>query len=337
MLMAIPGGARSATLEESARELARRIVAALPSPDGVTYEIRSASSLKPEEFARIEQALRAELQAQGVRPSEINGAAIHVSITLSENFQGLVWTGEIHQAGNSRTVLVAVERPLDNHAITNTLPVTIRSEKFWEGPERILDAGELSDGAGKSWLIWLRPDGLAIQNRQSGAVDFMEIDSAQSTSREPTGKIDFAKIGNTLGLYLPPRMCTVDLRARALTMCLPTDGAANGPVAGRDFLVLMDLSPGGPPPPGKGMELAIAPVCGSSSLFLATADGDDTHTDSVQLFETEPGGHLPRSKELDFPGPIIALHVGVDAPRAVVRNLATGNYEAYRLSFTCGQ
>jgi hypothetical protein len=57
----------------------------------------------------------------------------------------------------------------------------------------------------------------------------------------------------------------------------------------------------------------------------------------VQVFQTESTGAIAVSAELDFPGPITALHAVSDAPRAVVRNLATGNYEAYRLSFSCGQ
>jgi hypothetical protein len=57
----------------------------------------------------------------------------------------------------------------------------------------------------------------------------------------------------------------------------------------------------------------------------------------LQVFQTQPSGAVAVSAELDFPGPIMALHVGSDTPRAIVRNLATGNYEAYRLSFSCGQ
>jgi hypothetical protein len=40
---------------------------------------------------------------------------------------------------------------------------------------------------------------------------------------------------------------------------------------------------------------------------------------------------------LDLPGPIVALHTAPDAPRAIVRNLTTGNYEAYRLAISCGE
>jgi hypothetical protein len=55
------------------------------------------------------------------------------------------------------------------------------------------------------------------------------------------------------------------------------------------------------------------------------------------VFQTEPTVAVAVSAEQDFPGPITALHAISETPRAVVRNLATGNYEAYRLSFSCGQ
>jgi hypothetical protein len=101
--------------------------------------------------------------------------------------------------------------------------------------------------------------------------------------------------------------------------------------------MMFDLSPPGPPPPGKGTLIEMKPVCGGASQFLATGARDYTQTDSVQVFQTESSGAVAVSTELDFPGPITALHAISETPRAVVRNLTTGNYEAYRLSFTCGQ
>ena len=78
-------------------------------------------------------------------------------------------------------------------------------------------------------------------------------------------------------------------------------------------------------------------VCGGASQFLATSARDYTQTDSLQVFQTESTGAVAVSTDLDFPGPITALHGVSETPRAVVRNLTTGNYEAYRLSFSCGQ
>jgi hypothetical protein len=333
--LGLPSLARPATLEDSARELARKIAAALPAQENVSCEIRNISSLQPGEVARIEQSLKGELQERGVRLTN-SGAEITVVVTLSENFTNLVWTGEIHKGDVSQVVLIAAERSSENRAFSKAMPVTIRSEKFWEGPERILDAGQVSNGAGKSWLVLLMPDGLRIQDMQTGSASTLEIKSMQSASRDPWGNLNFDPVGNTIAFFLAPRICTVNLETPDLNGCPPAEGTAGGALPSR-FPVMFDFSPPGPPPPGKGTLIEMKAVCGGASQFLATGGRDYTQTDSVQVFQTESTGAVAVSTELDFPGPITALHAISDAPRAVVQNLATGNYEAYRLSFSCGQ
>jgi hypothetical protein len=257
-------------------------------------------------------------------------------VTLSENVANFVWTGEIHQGEASQVVLVDVERASDSHAFPGAMPVTLHSEKYWEGPERILDAAIISDGAGKSWLVLLLPRGLRIQDRQSGSVNTIEIASNQSANRDPWGILAFGRTGSEIGFFLAPHICTVDLETRKLQGCLPTEGLSGGPPASR-FPVMVDVTPGGPPQPGKGTEIAMGSVCGGASQFLATGARDYTQTDSLQLFEMKSGMGTAISAELNFPGPITALHAESETPRAVVRNLTTGNYEAYILAFSCAQ
>ncbi len=335
VMMGTPMAARSDTLEDSAKELAQKIAAALPAGENVSCEIRNLSSLQPGEVARIEQTLKAEMQDRGFHLTN-GGVAITVVVTLSENFKNLLWTGEIHQGDASQVMLIAAERSSDNRAFSKAMPVTIRSERFWEGPERILDAGEVSNGAGKSWLVLLLPDGLRIQDKQTGTASTIEITSLQSASRDPWGNLNFDSIGNTIEFFLAPRVCTVNLETPNLDGCLPKEGSAGGPAASR-FPVMFDIAPAGPPPPGKGTVIEMKPVCGGASRFLATGARDYTQTDSLQVFQTESSGAVAVSAELDFPGPITALHGVSETPRAVVRNLTSGNYEAYRLSFSCGQ
>jgi hypothetical protein len=337
VLIALPAAAASVTLEDSAKELARKIAAALPAGENVSCEIRNISSLQPGDVARVEQALKAELQDRGIRISS-NGATIGVVVTLSENFENFVWTGEIHQGDTSHVVLIAVKRSLENRSFSNSMPVTIRSEKFWEGPERILDAGENTNGVGKSRLVLLLPNGVRIQDRQTGLADTIEIASDQSASRDPWGNLNIQLGGDIIGLLLAPQLCTVNLESRESLGCSPTQVSNGGIIIGHP--VMFDIAPPGPPPAGKGTEVGITPVCGGSSQFLATGAGDYTQTDSLQVFQEESGRAVAVSAELDFPGPIMALHADFSAPRpprAVVRNLTTGNYEAYRLFFSCGQ
>ena len=122
---------------------------------------------------------------------------------------------------------------------------------------------------------------------------------------------------------------------RRLIACLYVDGTGAAPASSIPLLV--DLAPAGPAPQGKGIELAIGSVCGGANQFLAAGGRDYTQTDSLQLFQMESGVPVTVSTELEFPGPILDLHFAVGAQRAVVRNLTTGNYEAYRLSFSCVQ
>ena len=335
VLIGLPRAVRSATLEDSAKELARKIAAALPAGENVSCEIRNLSSLNPEEAARIDQALRAEFQERGVRLAR-SVVAITVVVTLSENFKNLVWTAEIHQGDASQVVLVAAERVPEQRAVSNSMPVTIRSEKFWEGPERILDAGEITNGVGKSRLVLLTPNGVLIQDRQTGLIDTIEIVSDQSASRDPSGNLNIELSVDIIGLLLAPQLCSVNLESRVSLAVLPDTSLL---WRWNDYRPPRDIrySAAGSPPPGKGIEVGIRSVCGGTSQFLATGSGDDTQTDSLQVFQAESGRAVAVSAELDFPGPVTALHADFSAPRAVVRNLATGNYEAYRLSFSCGQ
>jgi hypothetical protein len=254
---------------------------------------------------------------------------------LAENWKEFVWTAEIRQGDVSRAVLLGVPRAGETRSFTNAMHVTVRSEKFWEGPERILDAGQVSDGNGKSWFVLLLPSGLAIQDLQTGTSGRLELPFAATPTREPFGNLGLGGSGSTIWFSLV-RVCRVDLETRSLAECLMPEGSGEGPVPGR-FPMMIEGAPAGPAPPGKGTELVIPPVCGGTNQFLATSARDDTQTDSLQVFQTEPDGPVAMSAELDFPGPIMALHTAPDAPRAIVRNLTTGNYEAYRLAISCGE
>ncbi|HTC63147.1 MAG TPA: hypothetical protein VK709_09915 [Candidatus Saccharimonadales bacterium] len=332
----IPGRSAATTLEDSAREFAQKIAAALASKENVSYEIRNVSSLQPSEVTRMELAFKAELKDRGVALASGAGP-VTIVVTLSENFKNLVWTGEIHLGNAPLVIFLEVNRPSENHAVIASMPVSIHSEKFWEGPERILDAGEITDGTGKSWLVLLLPGGTRILDRQTGVTTATEIISNQNASRDPWGNLNFGKSGNEFGLFLSPHFCSINLETRNLSGCLPGDGSAGNSPASH-FLGMIDVAPAGAPVAGKGTEIVMgAPVCGGANQFLATGARDYTQPDSLQLFDLKSGIAAPASAELNFPGPITALHAASETPRAVVKNLSTGNYEAHRLSFTCSQ
>ena len=334
VFIAIPAVAHSASLEESAKEFARKIAAAVPAGANISSETRNVSSLRPGEVQRIDQSLKAELQEKGVSLAA-TGAAVSLLVTLSENLKTLIWTAEIRQGAASQVILMAVNRLSANGTVSSKMPVTIQSEKFWEGPERVLDAGEISNGTGKSWLVLLLADRILIQDKQTGSTTTLEIASNQSASRDPWGNLQFGLIANSVTFFLAPRVCNVNLEAPTLEGCLPGDGSAGSPPA--PMPMIFDIAPAGQPPPGKGTLVEMKSVCAGANQFLATGSRDYTQTDSLQLFQADSTGAIAASAELDFPGPIVAVHGVADPPRAVAKNLTTGKYEAYRLSFSCGQ
>jgi hypothetical protein len=341
VLLGTPSLSHSASLEDSAKELGRKIATALPAQMTVSCEVRNISSLRPDEVARIEQALKTELQDLGIGVSAPSDSSTNVIVSLSENWKEFVWTGEIHEPDATSAVsavLLAVPRDGETHSSSNPMHVTLRTEKFWEGGERILDAAQVSGGSGKSWLVLLLPAALSILDLQTGStrkVDFADLGLEQLYSRDPRGQVDAGPASSTIWFAVSSHTCKIDLDALTTPECA-SKGEPDVSTSGGSSL-MMDLAPAGPPPPGKGIELVIAPVCGAANQFLATSARDYTQTDSVQVFQTEPNGPVAVSGESDFAGPILALHAGLDAPRAIVRNLSTGNYEAYRLAISCGE
>ncbi len=212
VLLGTPIAARSATLEDSAKELALEIAAELPAREAITCEFRNNSSLQPEEVARVEQALRAELQRRDI-PLAGDGAATTVSVTLSENWKELVWTGEIRRADASQVVFVAVPRAGRSQFVSNAMHVTVRGEKFWEGQEEILDAAEGSSGNGKSWLVLLLPTRLIIQDLQTGSIAKVDIVPAPANRRDPWGQlgVGLGQPGSVIWFAAGALVCKVDL------------------------------------------------------------------------------------------------------------------------------
>jgi hypothetical protein len=78
--------------------------------------------------------------------------------------------------------------------------------------------------------------------------------------------------------------------------------------------------------------------CGSGWQVLASQSGDGPG-DSLRAFEVPDREALLASQPVEFSGPITALWTETNEETAIVvsHNPTTGNYEAYRLSTTCGQ
>jgi hypothetical protein len=332
VLLGVPMAARSTTLEDSAKELARKIAAALSMQESVSVDIQNISTLTPREVDRVSQALSGALQDSGF--SLNRGGAIHVSVMLSENVKGFLWSAEISRGDAVRVILTAVPRTSEDRPVSNSIPILLRGEKFWEGPEQILDATEVTTSKGGSTLLLLQSDGLIIRKREANSNFKVEIPAAQAATRTPFGSIQgenacrLLEFSPCVVVSLNWHICTIALETRTVGECHVEDLPS-----GRDFPLLLPI-----PltfPQGRSALTEMSGHCGTELQF-AGGTGDYTQLDSVQAFERQGATYVPLSDELSFPGPVMALHVTDRVPTAIVRNLQTGNYEAYHISITCG-
>jgi hypothetical protein len=336
VLAATPMATLGDTLDDSARELARKIAAALPTGENVSCEIRNISSLRSDESQRIEQALTADLQNNGVPTQATGSAKVNIVVTLSENLKNFVWTAEIHRGDTSQVLLTTGPRPHENRAASSAMPITLRSEKFWEGPEQILDAFEEIASNDAGTLFLLEPDGLVTRRMRTDSSFKVEIPSAQVARRDPFGSVQGENACRELEfspcvvVTLNAFICTVALGARTVVGC-----HGQGPPGARDPVDPLLFFPR-TFPKGRSMFFEMTSLCGVEIQF-ATRSGDYTQPDSVQAFDWRGPDYIPFSNELSFPGPVMALHVVGRVPTAIVRNLETGDYEAYHLSISCAQ
>jgi hypothetical protein len=213
------------------------------------------------------------------------------------------------------------------------MPITLRSEKFWEGSQRILDAIPAKAANGDPLVMLLVPEGIQIRNVGSDNVFVVPISIDLRTSRDPAGGLE--QTDNGLLFKSLSQVCRIDVYANALLAC----SRADGPPPGRAFEKL-EFGVPGPTHIERGSQvIAVVSSCGAERLFLTAGTGDYTQSDTLEAFESTAVNGVFVEKRLSdflyFPGPVMALQFGEATSRAIVRNLQTGNYEAYSISITC--
>lgn len=317
VLLGAPLATHSATLEDSARELARKVAAALPARNEVSVEIRNLSSLTPSEIASVQQAFDAELRSLGVHISSDAVATVNVLAVFSENVKGFVWSVEIRQGDFSRSVFLALPKSPQNQVAPRAKSLTLHAEKFWEGPEPILDAAIVGIMDLEKRLILLVPEGVLIRKFEDASTFKIPLDSSQTKTRSPDGT--FLTL-YPVSVLLEPNVCTVILDPPGVKECHPSSKLQAVPAIA-----------------GHGQVAGMRSMCGVGVQTLASGPSDYTQADVVQAFEFLSGTFVPVTEELAFPGPV-SLHsatTSIDNPTAIVRNLHTGSYEAYRMSISC--
>ena len=67
--------------------------------------------LQPDEVARIDEALKADLQNEGFPVQASSAQTRSILVTLSENLNNFVWAAEVRQGDSSEVVFTMTPRP----------------------------------------------------------------------------------------------------------------------------------------------------------------------------------------------------------------------------------
>jgi hypothetical protein len=330
----ISGAARASALDDSAMKLVDEIGAKMPPGAQATCEFANVSSVPAEDAARLEQSFREALRSWCIPAPAQNAASIELSVTLSENWEELVWTAQIRTGGAIIVLLETSPRTSKSQGAPGAMPLALRAEKIWEGPRRILDFAALQPQSPAAppefWL--LTDDGIVLRQVGGKIISQLQLPRSVPLSRDPLG--DLTKNGQDVRASFSGKVCTISSESFSVTECHPGSSAPNSGDAGApsaaDSIVRQ-----------RGNQSAfVEGACPFVRPALGSGRGDYTEKDFVQLFDadvsrTDAAG-TPVSAPVFFAGPVLDIS-GAEDLGIVVHNLESENYEAYRIFISCSR
>jgi hypothetical protein len=327
------------TLPKSWNDAVARLadeVAAAVSPAAVTLSVNNISSLDASYGGAVEAAVREQLQRHSFSFAPENTlaalSAIRLQLSLSESAAEYVWVMQVlndsSDGASSPVIIVAAPKEDSVHVGANEQSLSLEKRFVWKQPDRFLDFALLKNPtSGESDLLVLETKRFAVYKASGVGWQLSRstpIPQAAAPSRDPEGTIDL-KAGK---IRLKDLECVGDPDLTGNVQC-------DSP---KPSHLLVDRATFTGIPRGVG---AIVPgQCRDEFIWLFTGDNDWTQADSIRgyLSERIPTPMVPSGNAIEVNGPVTSLRAEPDtsAARMVVRNLKTGEYEAYIVTATCG-
>jgi hypothetical protein len=397
LFLAVPGVSWADSLEDAARNLARKIVAALPAQQGVAVEFENLSTLTVAQATQVRRAIESELAKQGNLPIAVSSASEAVHVRVSENIGEYLLVAQIPR---DPTVTVMVSLPkLELPGTPQVSPgISIQREIVFEQTGPILDFAVIPRPGNRLALAVLEPEAISFRERvgdQWGQESASTFPRHKIWPRDLRGWIRVERDHTEIflpGLYAESGLGSDSLwirnwgtwRGRLTARSAGPDWTDFGHLienrnyfggnewsetpssTNSQFFSIANLAEMGSGAyagwmktnldglarlfdskgevraaiEGWGSEIAgVTSQCGRRRQILATRPGDWTVPDAVQAYEIVEEQAVAVGPPLAFSGPVMALWTAEEesSVRAVVRNLKTGHYEAYRLTITCGK
>ena len=362
-------------LEDATRALARKVATAVHG-GVVSLAQQNLSSLNGTEFSHLNDVFQEELQARGVKISP-NQSTFKIIFTVASGLSGYMGVAQIERGDTSTTEMEPLGRAADFSPSEVSSGMTLHKEFLFAQESPIADVAFASGGKYAIALGRQEIYSYDLKGEQWQSGGFQRLPTHSTLSRELRGAYYFGVDTNAAYLpgefcgisvlehkgwscepfrdHMPVRAVDpeglVGKKVPWISAArLEADGGMRVILTGKDGLAR--LYEGGSEPvttiPDWGGEIAsVKSGCGFGWQILATGKNDWTAPDTIQAFEIKD--HAPRlvSQTLDFSGPVIALHnpsswnsvdrVDAQDAVAIVHNLQTGRYEAYRLTISCAE
>jgi len=365
---------RADSLEDAARALARKAASSLHGAS-VTCEIRNLSSLRGKEFSNLSAVFHDELQQRGAKVLAADAAASVVltvtenassylgvvQIQRKENSDTimeplgpidgarvaeLMYNLVVHKeflfsqdapmmdvllAGDDRHAHTLGPHEINSYELQGDRWVLTETERLFANPSSIREL--------RGFLYLDNDTEVAYLSREPCRISPIGGKVGNCEKYRETMPIRSVRAGVLAGKKMGPWFSMAQLGPAEATRLVVTgqDGLARLYEEGSDPVSVF---------PGWGSEIAsIHSGCGHGWQLLVTGTGDWTHTDTIQAMEILERQALPVSSPIQLEGAVIAMHspaartlneASANAEAvAIVRNLQTGRYEAYRISITC--
>jgi hypothetical protein len=311
-------------------------VAAAMSPAAVTLSVNNVSSLDASYAGEVEAAVREQLQRHSFSFAPANTlaaqSAIPLQLTLSESAGEYVWVmqvpGDSADAKLIPTMIVSISKSDSMETEPDRQSLSLERRLVWKQPGKFLDFALLKDPlSGDSTLLILEANRLAVYHSAGSQWKLshtIPIPRTASPSRDPQGAIN----GREGNFSVGGLKCVGTPNLAGSVQC---EGVKPTPYPFKLITIPGLPTAVGTHVPGK---------CREKYISLYSGEGDWTQTDSIQgyLVKVMLAPAILSGYAIEFDGPVMSLQSEPDtsAARAVVRNLKTGEYEAYIVTATCG-
>lgn len=366
--------ARADSLEDSVRLLARKAASALHGV-AATCEVKNSSTLQGKEFSNLSTVFQEELQRRGAKilPGDAAASVVLTVTENSTAYMGIVQIRRKESPESFMEILGPIEgAPVAELTYSLVLHKEFLFSQDVPILDVLLDRDARHASAlgpqgitsyelqGDRWIL----TGTGhlpvhrLSDREPRGFLYFGIDSAAAylpgelctVSMLDAKGWSCEKYGEPLPVRSVSPLVVGEKKVGSwFSMAqFGPEGATRIVVTGRDGLAR--LYEEGPDPvstfSGWGSEIAsIHSGCGSGWQLLVTGKGDWTSADTLQAVEIRERQAQSVSAPIELAGAVTALHSPATRTAretsastsavAVIRNLQTGRYEAYRLSITC--